>query len=78
MGLHVAHAVRLLARAKVNMPNAPDLQEWIRHAGGYRNIDWTAWDAAVASWREQYREQLERERMRGPVDNPPAAQPTRP
>jgi hypothetical protein len=50
--------------ADVNDAHAPDLQEWARRAGGYRNIDWLAWDAAVASWREQYREHLEREKQR--------------
>jgi hypothetical protein len=47
----------------MNTPTPPDLQEWVRRAGGYRNIDWLAWDAAVAAWREKYREHLEREKM---------------
>jgi hypothetical protein len=40
---------------------APDLQEWIARYGGYPNIPWTKWDAAVAAWQEWRREQLKRE-----------------
>jgi hypothetical protein len=43
---------------------APDLQEWTARYGGYQNIDWERWDAAMASWREQCRHRLEVERSR--------------
>jgi hypothetical protein len=29
----------------------PDLQEWVRRYGGYWNIPWDQWDAAVADTR---------------------------
>ena len=42
-------------------PVPPDLQQWIREAGGYHLIDWAAGDAAV----ERY-QALRRERYRKP------------
>jgi hypothetical protein len=40
----------------------PDLQALVTLAGGYQNIDWRAWDEAVARWRQAHRDQLHRER----------------
>jgi|SRR5215472_4110596 len=33
------------------VPEAPDLQEWVRKYGGYLNIPWDAWHAAMRRWR---------------------------
>jgi hypothetical protein len=36
--------------------------------GRYGKIDWAAGDAAVASWRKEYREHLERESQDGQIE----------
>jgi hypothetical protein len=45
-------------------PSPPDLDEWIRTAGGYQNIDWAAWDQANAEYQAAYRERLANERQK--------------
>ena len=37
---------------------APDLQEWVRRYGGYWNIPWDKWDAAVAAYEIERRAYL--------------------
>jgi hypothetical protein len=32
-------------------PQAPDLQEWVEKYGGYQNIPWPEWDAAMTRWQ---------------------------
>jgi hypothetical protein len=34
----------------------PDLQQWIEKYGGYSNIDWAAWDVAVADFQARRRD----------------------
>jgi hypothetical protein len=31
-------------------PKPPDLQEWVARYGGYNEIDWEAWDKAMADY----------------------------
>jgi hypothetical protein len=48
-------------RNMVEPMKAPNLQEWTARYGGYANIPWAEWDAAVAAWQEWRREQLKRD-----------------
>jgi hypothetical protein len=34
----------------------PDLQEWVARYGGYQNIPWDLWDAAVVEYQTRRRE----------------------
>ena len=36
-------------------PRPPDLQEWVERYGGYWNIPWAEWDAAMQEWHRQRR-----------------------
>ena len=39
-------------------PQPPDLQEWVARYGGYTNIPWSEWDAAVSEYQAKRREVL--------------------
>jgi hypothetical protein len=54
----------------------PDMQKWIEHYGGYRNIDWSARDRAVARWQEDRRWRLASEQMQAQLRDPVAARHT--
>jgi len=41
----------------------PDLQEWVARYGGYPNIPWDKWDAAMAAWEKARRDRLLDERV---------------
>jgi hypothetical protein len=36
-------------------PTPPNLQVWIDHYGGSRNIPWDKWDAAIAEYQRERR-----------------------
>jgi len=46
------------ATAPTDGLSAPDLQEWVARYGGYTNIPWDKWDAAVAEYQAKRREVL--------------------
>jgi hypothetical protein len=50
-------------RAQPNLPDAPDLQQWIRHYGVYQNIPWDAWDRVNANYQLARRDALGRDRL---------------
>jgi len=49
MACHVS-GDRSMTKDNDEYPDAPDLQEWVDRYGGYWNIPWPEWDAALARW----------------------------